>query len=313
MASVIDISVGRYWDRPLSLVDGCTPVSEACDNCWLRSIDRIYRPENLRTVTPRPDRLDIPLTVKKPTVWAIWSDLFHPVVSDTFIDHAWAVMLLSPRHTFLVLTKRVERMAEYLTSPGRYERIVREADIIKNAYPRYNLGSIGISDPAKHPAKWIWPGTTIENQKWADVRLPFLMRVPAAHRFVSMEPTLGSVEASKWLHPRQSRNRDGYGGDEGPGWRTDFSKVDLVILGGESGPKARPMNPDWAREVRDECHTYDVPFFFKQWGEWLHKSQQGTDTKIPDGFYRVGKAKAGRILDGRTHDDLPWHKSIATR
>ncbi len=265
---MIDISKGRYWDKPWSLIDGCTPVSPGCDNCWLRAMDKRFHKANLETVTPRWDRLEIPSKTRKPTVFAVWSDLFHEAVSDEFILAAFMTMAQARgrEHFYLVLTKRPERALRFVAKLK--EQGVTLAEGITGRLPES-----------------VWLGVTAENQEQADKRIPILLQIPAAHRFVSYEPALGGVDVSKWLHPRQTPNKDGYGGDHGPGWTTDLSTLDLIIAGGESGPKARPAHPDWFRSVRDQCEAAGVDFFLK------HISK-----------------KDGRMLDGRTHDDLPWRK-----
>ncbi|MDD4986681.1 MAG: DUF5131 family protein, partial [Dehalococcoidales bacterium] len=107
-----EISVGRWWNRAWSLVEGCTPVSEGCRNCWLRAMDRrFHRGGQVRF---REDRLELPLKVKRPTVWAIWSDLFHEKVSNHELDRAFAMMGKCEQHTFMLLTKRPERMVDYI-------------------------------------------------------------------------------------------------------------------------------------------------------------------------------------------------------
>jgi protein gp37 len=141
----------------------------------------------------------------------------------------------------------------------------------------------------------VWVGTTAENQHWARKRIPVLLELPAVVRFLSCEPLLGRLELDQWL--------------AGP------RRIDWVIAGGESGHKARPMNPEWARALRDQCHSADVPFHFKQWGHWRpdYKSAGSTRMRVAvedsQGrvitLVRLGKHAAGRELDGRTWDELP--------
>jgi protein gp37 len=134
----------------------------------------------------------------------------------------------------------------------------------------------------------VWLGTTTENQLWADRRIPELLKHPAAVRFLSCEPLLGPIDLSKWTRS--------------PG------RIDWVIAGGESGHKARPMQPDWIRALRDECTGAGVAFHFKQWGQWRPEEGGGRIS-----FVRVGKRSSGRDLDGRTWDELPWgHLSTHT-
>lgn len=286
----MDISKGRYWDKPWSLVDGCTPVSAACDHCWLAGIEHRFRdskplpPDGCSTpltidgrfngiIKIREDRLSIPLRTRKQTIFAIWSDLFHEKVPNSFIQAAYLTMAKTRlKHTFLVLTKRPARLAQAWPHPSK-------------EWPHIN----------------IWHGTTIENQQTADERIPHLLNVPGK-RFLSIEPLLGSINLF-----------DGVPGVFGTlKHRPYLGNIHAVICGGESGHGARPMHPDWVRSLRDQCATEGVPFFFKQWGEWWPGEQgrlyRGETIDWADGqpMVHIGKKKAGRVLDGRTHDDLPW-------
>ncbi len=264
------IEKGLWWERPWSLVDGCTPVSEACDHCWsARGAARwTHRLSGLTTdgkfngqVRIMPDRLEIPLKRRKPTVWAVWNDLFHQAVTLEFISKAMDVMTATPRHTYVVLTKRAVRM-----------RWAVEQVLMANHSDRL-------------PAN-IWLGVTAENQARAAERIPALLATPAAVRVISVEPMLGGVSlfdgASSLAKDIECRARTEkpYGFKQQIGW---------VICGGESGGGARPMDPDWARSLRDQCNAAGVPFFFKQWG----------------------KRAAGHVLDGQTHLEFPATVEIA--
>ena len=141
----------------------------------------------------------------------------------------------------------------------------------------------------------VWVGVTAENQRWAEKRIPLLLQLPAKVRFLSCEPLLGPLDVRKW-----------FGGDR---------RVDWVIAGGESGHSARPMNPDWARALRDQCRAAGVPFHFKQWGHWrpdyrnAPRGRRRVAVEDSKGhqvvLVRLGKHAAGRDLDGRTWDELP--------
>ena len=153
--------------------------------------------------------------------------------------------------------------------------------------------------------KQIWIGTTVENQARADERIPALLNIPARVRFLSCEPLLGPVDLKFTNHP-EANNLDGYsrcGMDE------KHDKImEWVIAGGESGPRARPMQADWVRSLRDQCDAAAVCFFFKQWGEygpnWLNDDD---GNKLPDSEWmdKLGKKNAGRVLDGVTWDEVP--------
>ncbi|SRR6266704_2730050 len=145
----------------------------------------------------------------------------------------------------------------------------------------------------------VWLGTTAENQTWADKRLPELIRHPAAVRFVSAEPLINCLDLRPWIRPRAGTRR-----------------IDWVIAGGESGARARPMNPEWARNLRDQCISAGVRFHFKQWGHWRPETDnveagglrriQVTDARgQPITLVRLGKKASGRDLDGTTWDEFP--------
>jgi len=158
------------------------------------------------------------------------------------------------------------------------------------------------------PIPNVWIGVSVENQKAADERIPILLQAQAAVRFVSCEPLLGNVNLKGFY-------KNGM-------WVDGQNRIDWVIVGGESGTRARPMHPNWVRSIRDQCQEANVPFFFKQWGEWQltnereEMKQDGnerlTSIDVPGAigyqkawFRRVGKNRAGRELDGRTWDEYP--------
>ena len=235
----------EWTDETWNPVTGCTKVSPGCDHCYAERVtERFHGPGSFERVVLHPDRLDKPLRWRKPRKVFVnsMSDLFHEQVPDTFIGLVWQVMAETPQHTYQILTKRHARMRSFL-----------------NRWP----------DPLPN----VWLGVSVEDQKWADIRIPALLDTPAAVRFLSCEPLLGAVSLTRWLH--------GGFGVAGP-----WPDLDWVIVGGESGPGARPMRPDWARSLRDECEAADVPFLFKQWGGIRPKA-------------------GGRELDGRTWDEYP--------
>jgi len=205
------------------------------------------------------------------------SDLFQHTIHDDYIVKVFEVMAETPRHTYQILTKRPARMQRFLSAH----------------YPE--------------PLPNVWLGVSVEDQETANKRVPLLLATPAAVRWISLEPMLGPVDLRPWLGR----------GLLTPGVRSR-RWLNWVVLGGESGPGARPMHPQWARDVRDQCKRAGVPFMFKQWGEWVTYRQQApgalggkTERKpgwmldCPDDFYRVGKRKAGRMLDGELHDGYP--------
>lgn len=216
---------GRWWERAWSLVDGCTPVSPGCEHCWSASIAHRFNPKLTDGdgafdggVYFREDRLDEPLRRKKPTVWAVWNDLFHEAVTDEQIVGAFGHMDAAARHVFFVLTKRPERMAHFT----------------QHVY-------------GMHPRN-VWLGVTVENQDATILRLPWMPYLARYNRFLSVEPLIGPVTL-------------------------DLTHVDWVIVGGESGPKARRCEEEWIASVADQCFAAEVPCFVKQMGTVWSKEQ----------------------------------------
>lgn len=299
-------------------VTGCTKVSPGCDHCYAEKItERFHGKGSFTEVKLHPDRLDAPLRWRKPRRVFVnsMSDLFHDQVPDEFIAQVFAVMAATPQHTYQILTKRHGRMRSLLDS----KTFLLELGLI------YMWGA---STPDDAPVNPGWPlpnvhlGVSVEDQKRADLRIPALVDTPAAVRFLSCEPLLGSVDLSRWtgtdteLRCGCGMSSDGVPIDQGCSagcMEPEFSGLDWVIVGGESGPDARPMHPDWARQLRDQCTEDGVPFFFKQWGEWRplagNECAQVGDEWPSDTWgqmsRRVGKKAAGRELDGRTWDEYP--------
>ena len=333
-----DHTLIEWTDATWNPITGCTLVSEGCRNCYaatlaatrlknhasrkgLARLNAAGEAKFTGEVRFNEDWIDQPLHWLKSRGIFVCAhgDLFHENVPDQWIDRVFSVMARARQHTFQVPTKRPERAREYLT-----ERADRE---IGRAQDRQLTG------PHPVPAlPNVWIGTSVEDQATADARIPHLLATPAAVRFISAEPLLGPVDLTEWLHdPGCMTFGDGcscrdFGGphDLGLGW---------VIVGGESGPNARPMHPDWARSLRDQCTEAGVPFFFKQWGEWAPNYPfPGSATETtPRAFWhdscglildtpaqedglsffgnghvlRVGKRAAGRMLDGLTWDQMP--------
>jgi protein gp37 len=256
---IMDISKGRYWDNPLSLIDGCAPCSPGCDHCWSAAMAHRFgdgltlRGSGSRNgdfngqIVTQPERLSIPLKRRKPTVYAVWNDFFHEKVPIEFIDDALEVMAACPQHTFLVLTKRARLMEEK----------------IYGVTPDHGCRELGAGDYLPN----VWWGLTVCNQQEVDEKIPIFSQVPGK-KFLSIEPALSHI--TLW--------------DTVAGMRM-IEHFDVVVMGAETGAGARQMDLEWAREIRDQCATTGVPFFLKQ------VDKQGS-----------------RVLDGRTHDDLPWGK-----
>lgn len=339
-----DGTPGATWNP----VTGCTKVSAGCDHCYAETIAHRFAGTkaypNGFDVTLRPDKLDQPLRWRRPRRIFVnsMSDLFHAAVPDEYIAKVWGVMAWSPRHTYQILTKRHARMRSLLAS-REFKSLVDDAWYEFGRRAGHHPGDVA------HPYdRWplpnVWLGVSTENQQWADIRIPALLATPAAVRFISAEPLLGPID----LTPCYCRGGQTSGcARHNFGSLTDvqrearalhFPDIDWVIVGGESGPGARPMHPDWARTLRDQCTAAGVPFLFKQWGEY-RPSQRGvrgysTDRDrfvFLDGsghmalrdmaesmsgpsfgttVKRVGKKQAGRVLDGRTWDEYPGTTAV---
>jgi protein gp37 len=216
-------------------------------------------------------------------------------VFDTDVDVAWRrdlcdLIELTPNLNWLLLTKRIGNAFREISRARSHD---------------WMLGRDNV-----------WLGATIVNQEEAERDIPKLLQVPARIRFLSMEPLLGPVRLDRLVHGDES-DLDVLRGQIVPttqhlvGWpQKTGDRVDWVIVGGESGPAARPMHPQWARSLRDQCAAARVPFLFKQNGEWVSVSDvagAGVHHQFEDGatVRRVGKRAAGRTLDGETHDGFP--------
>jgi protein gp37 len=258
-----------------------------------------------------PDRLLIPLAWRRPRRIFVnsTSDLFHEKLAVSHIDKIFAVMALADRHVFQVLTKRTARMMEYL-SQSRGPRMTDSplASIARAAERIAAERGEDIAHPyfdawlEDWPLRHIWIGASAEDQETYDARRRDLEIADARVIWWSLEPLLGPI---RLRIPEGTRR---------PDW---------IVVGGESGPDARPMHPDWARAIRDACQQYGIPFFFKQWGEWIPLDQNvrlfrngnlrewkhtyvSPDTRNrPLMVFRAGKADAGRELDGKEWSEYP--------
>jgi len=253
----------EWTDASWNVTAGCTAVSSGCAHCYAASMTRRLQAIGIAgyadltndrhfngTVRCLPQKLGIPLRWKKPRRIFVnsMSDLFHKDVPFEFIDKVFAVMSMS-EHTFQILTKRPERAADYFSDP-----IARQAAWAYQAIKTLNREDYG--QLPCFPLPNVWIGTSIENQAAADKRIPELFKIPAKLLFVSNEPSLGPVDWQKWYpHPIHGKCRP-------------MEQIGWFICGGESGPHARPMHPDWPNDLRDQCASAGIPFFFKQWGEW---------------------------------------------
>lgn len=314
----------EWTDETWNPVVGCSVVSPGCTNCYaMKMAARLeamggalnhYCGTTVRSsagpvwtgkVAQAPEHiLTRPLGWKQPRRVFVNSmgDLFHESVPDAWIDRVFAVMALCPQHTFQILTKRAARMREYMSGEAARYRIARPiVDLLiagtvaaGDGWPVVGEGEVDNPDNIKlreWPLPNVWLGVTAEDQRRADERIPDLVETPAAVKFVSCEPLLSSVDLSPWL----AIQRITLGGRPHLTEITGrVSALDWVICGGETGPGARPMLPDWARDLRDQCKAADVPFFFKQCG---------TVAKADPLCF--GKHCEGRKLDGVEHNEMP--------
>ncbi len=270
----------QWTDETWNPTTGCTKIAAGCLNCYAKTMTRRLKAMgNLKyaagfdTVVCHPDELERPLRWRKPRLVFVnsMSDLFHKDVPFEFIDRVFIVMCLTVQHTYQVLTKRPERMLKWFQTLG-------------DRLPTW-LGN------DECPMDHIHLGVSVSTQADANRNIPILLQCPAAKRFVSMEPLLEEITIPTRYWRTGARLTDTSGvrrdiGQRSPGV-TDVliedGMIDQLILGGESGPGARPIRPDWVRAARDQCVAAGVPFFFKGWG----------------------RERPGRELDGKVWSQMP--------
>lgn len=292
-----DHSAIEWCDTTWNFVTGCTKISPGCDNCYIERTPP-FRMQHRRFDRPgiggttgirlHSDRLALPLRWRKPRRVFVNSlaDLFHDQVPARFIAEAFAVMSLCPQHRFQILTKRPARMRSLLNSAHFWESV-------DGALAARGKARLAGARPAVLPNVWL--GVSTEDQKRADLRIPALLETPAAVRWLSCEPLLGPLNLDAYLRETLPVTDPLFDAPDGAlvngmvrcadeWYRED--RIDWVVAGGESGLASRPMQPDWARSLRDQCTDAGVPFLFKQWGG------------------RTPKAN-GRELDGREWNEYP--------
>lgn len=298
-------------------VTGCFKVSAGCKNCYAeRDWDRLaknpratkYFGRKFTDVKCHPEILEQPLRWQKPRRIFVnsMSDLFHESVPDEFIAQVFQIMAQSKNHVFQVLTKRPDRMLAFMSKCSNWGGwVTHNGQAVKGAYDGDGI-IVGYDE---WPLPNVWLGVSVEDQQTANERIPFLLDTPAAVRWVSMEPLLAPVDLTSVTYERRYGTGlinalTGHKRGHLPNTPLGIGPViDWVVVGGESGPKARPMHPGWVRSLRDQCIAADVPFFFKQWGEWIETDDP--DLQSFGKMAKVGKKKAGRILDGETWSEYP--------
>ena len=301
-----DHSTIEWTEATWNPVTGCSVKSPGCKNCYaMRLAGTRLKNHPSREGLTQPGPLGPVWTgevrfnsewLQQPLQWSrarmifvcAHGDLFHESVPDEWIDKVFAVMALAEQHTFQVLTKRAERAREYFAHPMR-------DTLIGVQVSRLHLERTGspVSCWSGLPLPNVWLGVSVERRKEWDERVELLRQIDAEVRFVSAEPLIDSLGL------------------------LDLAGIHWVIVGGESGPGARPMHPGWVRSIRDQCVAAGTSFFFKQWGQWSPTDRGRTVVLKTPGLYDypllpVGKATAGRQLDGLTWSEMP-RVSLATQ
>lgn len=282
----------EWADHTFNPWTGCTKVSPACDHCYAEGWAKRSGQVKWGSGQPRRRTSDanwrMPLnwnreaerTGSRPRVFcASLADVFDNAVDPQWRDDLFALIAATPNLDWLLLTKRIGNVGNMLPVPFDFDK----------HFPN------------------VWLGATVVNQEEADRDIPKLLAVPAAKRFLSIEPMLGPVDLNYVRQRIQAQRSQLARAINGETW------LDWVIVGGESGPGARPMSPDWARCLRDQCRAAGVPFLFKQWGDWVPMLGQLEGVPVrgkattSDGWVMglAGKKAAGRLLDGLTHDGFP--------
>lgn len=319
----------EWCDHTVNFWWGCSKVSPACAHCYAegqaaRFHAGLWGPDGGRRIRVDAARKEALRYERRAVAEGRRFRVFTNSMSDFFEDRrdldqarleALDVIRQTPHLDWLILTKRPERILDLINRAWALSPLVR-VDLIDWLH-RWECGGA--------PAN-VWLGTTVEDQERADQRIPALLQVPAAVRFLSCEPLLGPVDL-RCVSPYHNPGGGRLGMDA---LAPDAMHLDWVICGGESGPHARPMHPDWARGLRDQCAAAGVPFLFKQWGEWVPRGPEswgypvvesvprirltdaggnGQDLGAEGGndcwMNRAGKKRAGRLLDGVEHNGYP--------
>lgn len=324
----------EWTDDTWNPITGCSVVSPGCTNCYamklagtrLRhhpsraglTVDSKAGPVWNGKLRFNEQWLDQPMRRKRARMIFVCAhgDLFHENVPDEWIDRVFAVMALSPQHTFQVLTKRSARMRAYMTGLDARTRTRKDA-VEVTGMNMIMAGIVKTRQQTTWPLPNVWLGVSAEDQARADERIPDLLDTPAAVRFVSAEPLLGPIDLTNLDHTGECRREKKHG--ISALWKTSLRhRLDWVIVGGESGNGARPMHPNWVRSLRDQCGSAGVPFFFKQWGNFrpLTDAEHGqacgatliasADRHDREAYVMpTSKKRAGRLLDGVEHNGMP--------
>jgi protein gp37 len=330
----------EWCDHTFNPWEGCQQIGPGCDNCYAEARNARFGGGTAVNWGPgAPRRRTSTANWCNPLAWdrehaeffaehgrrqrvfcASLADVFDNEVPTAWRQDLFDLILATPHLDWLLLTKRIGNASRML------QDISEQRGTMMDANDRYR------------PLPNVWIGATVVNQEEADRDIPKLLAVPAHRRFLSMEPLLGSVDLTPAYLPCpnavDSLMMDPETGAYECCSRCDFTGIgnemgiDWVIVGGESGKNGRPMHPQWARDIRDQCAGAGVPFLFKQWGEWAPTTAKpirgeytgGGIFMHPNGYWgcqgdwwdgkaeamdKVGKRGAGRLLDGVTHDGYP--------
>lgn len=324
----------EWADHTFNTHIGCTRVSDGCAGCYA-AVSTPARVMGIKWGAGEARKRTSPSTWAQPRRWnarhaeffalhgrrqrvfcASLSDVFDNEIPSEWRADLFQLIISTPNLDWLLLTKRI----------GNAKAMIAEA-------VECPMDMMDVLRPLPN----VWIGATVVNQEEADRDIPKLLAAPAVKRFLSMEPLLGPVELGHWIGTTKAIGATTFR-DENNIYRCDLTGtpvdgIDWVIVGGESGPSARPMHPDWARSLRDQCTAAGVPYLFKQWGEWREPEHgENFDTSMgraakPPAFIlsetgtvhcfesehivngkpviKVGKKEAGRLLDGRTWDEVP--------
>jgi len=312
----------EWTDATWNPVRGCTKVSPGCKNCYAETFAERFRGVaghpyeqgfDLRLI---PEKLDEPLHWRKPRRIFVnsMSDLFQDGVDDQFISLVFATMYCSPQHTFQILTKRPERMLNYL------KEMSSDPDGYCFAWAHEEFGSLKCG-PQVWPLPNVWLGVSVESQQYADERIPLLQQTPAAVRFISYEPALGPIDISDFL-----KSHGVIGPKKIPHARNEHCKIagckhfeplDWVIVGGESGPCSRPFNIQWARDVVQQCQLAGVSVFVKQLGAkpFLHFESSHHEER-PGFKLHIEQMQVDRtfqLKDRKGGDMSEWEEALRVR
>lgn len=306
----------EWTQKTWNVLRGCSRVSAGCEHCYAESVAARFsglglpyeglarrrsngQPQWTGVVKFVESKLLEPMKWREPKRVFVnsMSDLFHEKVIDETLDRIFAVMALTPRHTFQILTKRPDRMRRYLCDPGRLEAIYAAWSSVSGTSP----------EVASWPLPNVHVGTSIEDQPTADERIPHVLQTPAVVRFISAEPLLADVDLSLWLE------EDGYIDDQ------YVPPLDWVIVGGESGHGARPLDIAWIAHVVADCRANNVPVFVKQLGavpmmsevEWQAKPNRllsaTNRNRVPEGFVPL------KLYSKKGGVPLEWPEDVRVR